>query len=367
MRSTMIAGRNIKRIAVASALALSIAACSGAPEFTPAFDGMTTPIVTSDEVPEIEWDKVRTVHWLLADYAISPSSPTFTSGTAYRLVIRNTGLGTHTLDAPDLYAALAIKSVKMSTFAGHTGDNHVDEFIGSRGLKGVPELPEIIEVEDADDAAADSANPFAADAASEGDDMADPFAEKPADREVAVEDAAPVDENAAPEQEVAVDDEPLPEADAAPEQEAAADDKPLSEDEPAKDEKVEVAEDDAAAPTADAVTPPAEDEKVEVADDDAVTPPTDDSEDMAKDDSDVDSDAAGDQTAESAEAWTPLQISEISVDPGHETTVEFVAIRPGRYGLSSADTLATIFGMFTLATIEPPVTETTTAAVEASD
>jgi hypothetical protein len=257
------------------------------------------------EIPDIQWDRVPTVHWLLADFVISQGSPTFQSGVAYRLVIRNIGEDTHVLNGLAFYDALAIKSVETSAFPGHSGEDHVEEPIGAKGLDGVPKIPEINGISD-DDEDFDSANPFAA-APGEDDDSPNPFAAQPGDGDEATDDSDPYSENPVAE----IPDDEIP----------AADDEPV------------------------------QDNQSAAADGDDQTA-------AMVDEADADPVPA---------AWRPLKITEISVEPGHETTIEFIAIRPGVYSLSSARWLSAIFGMFARATIEPPSddeAETETAAAK---
>jgi len=391
----MHAPRTIKSLILSTAMVLGAAGCSGLPELRPT-EQAAAPI-SADEIPDINWPTVRTVHWLVADYTISPKSPLFQSGQAYRLVIRNTGDRTHVLDGQDFYNALAIKSLKMSAFAGHTGDEHVDEPIGAKGLDGVPTLPKLTALEspESEPEGEDSANPFAGDgedgdtsdpfaAKEEGDEESgdqstsatNPFAEEPTDDSEAAPAKEPVDTD------VKVKGLPEPDSDSDSEQDMARNDEaepeqPVSIIEDAADDNVD---DPTGAKKADAekdIDDAADDEPAATPESDETPPTSDDDSDIAanesesKDDTDDENkDIASDEdegteTTPAGEVWTPIQISEIAIEPGHETTLEFVAIRPGRYALSSAHVLPTIFGMFTLATIDAPSGETKTAEAAA--
>ncbi len=370
----MNAPRTKKSYLLTVVMVLGLAGCSGLPALRPV-EQVAMPI-TSDEIPDIHWPAVRTVHWLVADYTISPKSPLFQSGQAYRLVIRNTGDRTHVLDGQDFFNALAIKSLTMSAFAGHTGDEHVDEPIGPKGQNGVPILPVLIDTASPPDSEADgedSANPFAADD-KEGDgetagqsSAANPFAEEPTDDSEAPPAKEPVDTD------VKVKGPAAPEPTVAPEpkQKMAADDAAKSEPETIIEDAADDDVDDPAEVkkvASDTDIDDAADDKPTASPDDDVAK-SDDDRDLAADD---DKDVAADDDKETkstpaGEAWTHLQIAEITIEAGHETTLEFVAIRPGRYPLSSAHVLPTVFGMFTLATIEAPTGETKTAKAETAE
>ena len=381
----MNAPRTKKSYLLTVVMVLGLAGCSG---LRPV-EQVAVPI-TSDEIPDINWPAVPTVHWLVADYTISPNSPQFQSGQAYRLVIRNTGDRTHVLDGQDFFDALAIKSLTMSAFAGHTGDEHVDEPIGPKGQDGVPKLPVLIDTappsgseadgEDsanpfaADDKEGDSSDPFAAEEKGDGEtagqsSAANPFAEKPTDDSEAPPAKEPVDTD------VKVKGLPEPE----PKQEMAADDAAKSEPKTI----IEDAADDDAGDPAEVKEVASDTDIDDAADNEPTASPDDDDKDVASDDdkdvaSDDDKDVASDDdkdvasaddkdVASDGKAWTPLQISEITIESGHETTLEFVAIRPGRYPLGSAHVLPTVFGMFTLATIKAPNGETKTAKAETAE
>ena len=251
----------------------------------------------------VQWDRIKSVHWLLAEYLFSPEDPSFTQGSAYRLVIRNTGEKRHVIVADDFFRAIAVKTLQISAFAGHTGEDHVDESLGPVGLKGVPVIPVIPDSElmsgEADLTA--TANPFAAepeedDQASDGDEESETAPIESA------EDVAPDDDVSREPTEVAeipTDDEPTTE--------------PLAE---TSDDPKEADE-----TSAEMV------EMVDVID------------------------------------WAILPVTEIAVEPGHETIIEFVAVRAGRYDLYNGNVLSTIRGMFTTASIIDPQAETKTAAV----
>jgi len=295
----------------------SLGACAVMSDEPPIEMTYSNAPLTVAEVPEVDWDGAKSVHWLLADYVFSPDKPTFTAGKAYRLVIRNTGEGTHIVDAENFFNAVAVKSVEMSAFAGHTGDDHVDEALGPKGLDGVPSVPEI---DDGEVMASESAE-----AAS------DPFADKPEDAE------ANKDED--------TDDAANPFA-AKPDDDGDKD--------VADDGDKDVADDD----------------NKDVADDDNKDVADDDDKDVAEKDDDSDDAPDGTSTEGTSPEgtskvldWKLMRVAEVSVEPGHETTIEFIAVRPGHYSLSSGDWLATIRGMFTVASIVAPEPETKTAAV----
>lgn len=276
-----------------------------------------TPLSVA-EVPEVDWDGAKTVHLLLADYVISPDKPSFTAGTAYRLVIRNTGDDTHVVDAEYFFNAVAIKSVQMSAFAGHTGEDHVDEALGPKGLDGVPSVPDI---DDGEVMASESAEAAESGdkADTDADDAANPFAAKP---EEAEETEASVEQTA----------------------ETPEEDKPAPADEP----KSEMAVDE------DKPAPASESESAAQADD------ADENTEVAEKDGDND-DAP--ESASSAPDWELVRVANVSIEPGHVTTIEFIAVRPGHYRLTSGDWLATVRGMSTIASIVAPEAETKTAAV----
>ena len=363
------------------AVVTSLGACAAMSNEPPIEMTYSNAPLTVAEVPEVDWDSAKTVHWLLADYVFSPDKPSFIAGTAYRLVIRNTGEGTHVVDAENFFNAVAVKSVEMSAFAGHTGDDHVDEALGPKGLDGVPSIPEINDGEVMASESADAASdPFADDAEGkkdeDTDDAANPFAAKPEDaekREVEVEEAEdlPEEDKPAPADEPAAEDDTEPKTEMANNEDTkSSDSNDVAEDDDkniTEDVDNDIAdEDDKDVADADDKDVADEDDK-DVADDDAKDVVDEDDKDVTdEDDKDVakkdDDDDAPEGTSQALD-WKLMHVTEVSVEPGHETTIEFVAVRPGHYSLSSGDWLATIRGMFTIASIVAPEVETKTAAV----
>ena len=169
-------------------------------------------------------------------------------------------------------------------------------------------------------------------------------ADKPADDEPAAEDSQTAD------------------ADSADETKPADDDSAMDADKPADDEPAAEDSQTADADSSDE-TKPADDDSAMDADKPADDEPAAEDKDEAVA-ADAGTEDTGAESQPDAAAWEPLQVTEIAIEPGHETTVEFVAVRPGSYGLSSADWIPTILGMFTLAIIEAPAAEAETAAAD---
>ena len=390
-----------KRIAVLTAVFL-LGACESWHNYSPLRDELPQTHPTMAEIPVVDWQKARHFRMLMTEFAFSPTEPKFVAGDAYRMVLRNGGEETHILTGTNLWRAIAIRNIEITSWLPHGSDGHVDKPVGPKNADRVPKLPESTSLQTVvDKTRAESAkaqakikaieeaatkayedkkkaedapeadNPFAAPAedGEAGASSDDPFAAEPEDADETASADDPFAEKPAENDETASADDPFAEKPEENDETASADD-PFAE----KPEKSQEAEEDPfAAKTEDDDSPiekdgpadenPAETEELKEtetadAEDDDESDKTDD-DDLAAEDGDAEeeSETADTDEGEDGEAapdtgWTPIIVENIEVPPGHQAVIEFVAVRPGVYGFWSEIGPFVAMGMFGEATIE---------------
>ena len=357
--------------------------------------------LTADEVPVTDWAKAETVTLLATEFLFTPNDPVFRVGQPYQLVIRNIGDLQHIVRGPHFLRSIAVKEVSLTAFMGHSDDGHGDKPIGPDNDDAIPKLPPpkegardlVAENEaevkkgGAEGAGSDEANPFAADAEEDEDDdateagigetgsedgdseAANPFAakdeeseeesgedsgdEETAGNETDGDGEEPANPFASKDEDEEEDGSESAEQDSgdADEETASSDDDADNADESKPSPVAEIEDDDGDSEDDEEVSAKKAEPSEEVDDDDDVIVKASDG---SKSDKKI---AAKPATGKLGVKWQPVSLERITIPKDHEVTIEFVAVRPGKFRFFSGDARFALTGMFGTATIEDPPAE----------